>query len=185
MPESVKRRGSSGPTIGAMVGFSCFGSVAMGCRQDKARSFRRAPLSLGWHTDTVRLDKRNCAMAGGGGRGIGEAEGAAGRPRGGCCRDRGARSDAGAGRGDRAALAPSRWARGRVQLAARGPCAGALVRPRAHAGALPPGGGPGRGGGGRVFVAPGGAARCRGDAEPLVPTRRTISSMEVTVLLFA
>jgi hypothetical protein len=30
MPESVKRRGSSGPTIGAMVGLSCFGSVAMG-----------------------------------------------------------------------------------------------------------------------------------------------------------
>jgi hypothetical protein len=25
----VKRRGSSGPTIGAMVGLSCFGSVAM------------------------------------------------------------------------------------------------------------------------------------------------------------
>src|SRR3954470_16024349 len=33
MPESVKRRGSSGPTIGAMVGLSCFGSVAMG-RED-------------------------------------------------------------------------------------------------------------------------------------------------------
>src|SRR4051794_18335848 len=29
MPESVKRRGSSGPTIGAMLGLSCLGSVAM------------------------------------------------------------------------------------------------------------------------------------------------------------
>src|SRR5215211_3741803 len=29
MPESVNRRGSSGPTIGAIVGFSCSGVVAM------------------------------------------------------------------------------------------------------------------------------------------------------------
>src|SRR4051812_28436459 len=34
MPESVKRRGSSGPTIGAMVGLSCFGSVAMAVAED-------------------------------------------------------------------------------------------------------------------------------------------------------
>src|SRR3954451_7641081 len=30
MPESVNLRGSSGPTIGAIVGFSCSGVVAMG-----------------------------------------------------------------------------------------------------------------------------------------------------------
>src|SRR3954451_19012984 len=35
MPESVKRRGSSGPTIGAMVGFSCCGSVVIR-REDTA-----------------------------------------------------------------------------------------------------------------------------------------------------
>src|SRR4051794_38832126 len=35
MPESVKRRGSSGPTIGAMVGLSCFGSVVIR-REDTA-----------------------------------------------------------------------------------------------------------------------------------------------------
>src|SRR3954452_9656017 len=60
MPESVNLRGSSGPTIGAMVGFSC--SVAMGGerigqreRAHSARSWGAAPEALEVGTQPVMV----------------------------------------------------------------------------------------------------------------------------------
>ncbi len=53
MPESVKRRGSSGPTIGAIVGFSS--RVAIGVKDMGRRSIRRVKV-------TVRLFA-SCASA--------------------------------------------------------------------------------------------------------------------------
>src|SRR3954447_22305264 len=63
MPESVKRRGSSGPTIGAMVGLSCFGSVAIGDERIFVL-FANRPQTLSCSRWYGRTRKRICAKGG-------------------------------------------------------------------------------------------------------------------------
>src|SRR4051812_1515592 len=95
MPESVKRRGSSGPTIGAIVGLSCFGSVAMG-ETGYSRCFRRGAATFAAVTDIVERARDSVQ------KGAGDVEGDGRRRRG--RRNCDAAICAGTSRGDRAAI---------------------------------------------------------------------------------